>query len=133
MSIQIEQGGESFYRAAAGNVEENRIGKSLNKLANDERRHAEIFRSLSPHGLEEETKGMLPEETRPYIESLVGSSVLRYLVSGKELVAEAKTLSEVLDFALGFEKESLLFYYSIRDYLASRSLTPRLCSCPNDA
>lgn len=121
MAVQVERAGERFYRGAASKVQGAAAKELLATLASDERRHAEIFLQLLARGSMEETRGIAPEEARPYIESLVGTSVLGYLVDGK--VPSLESTRDVLHFALGFEKETLLFYYSIRDYLSSAAVT----------
>lgn len=118
MSIEVERKGEAFYREAVGGAKEERVRTLLQALARDERRHAEMFRSLLPE--REETKGILPEESQPYIESIVRMSLQSYLSRAGEVAKGSAT--EVLDFALGFEKETLLFYYSLRDYIARSAL-----------
>jgi len=121
MAVQVERGGEKFYRGAASKVQGAAPKGVFGVLANDERRHADIFLQLLARGSKQETRGITPEEARPYIESLVGTSVLKYLVEGK--VPGLESTGEILDYALGFEKETLLFYYSIRDYLSSAAVT----------
>lgn len=121
MAVQVERAGEKFYRGSASKVQGAAAKDLLGSLANDERRHAQVFLQLLAKGAREETRGITPEEARPYIESLVATSVLKYLVEGK--VPSLVTTGDILDFALGFEKETLLFYYSIRDYLSSAAVT----------
>jgi len=121
MSIDMERRGEAFYREAVAEAHEERVKALLQALARDERGHAEMFSSLLPE--REETRGIVPEESQPYIESIVRTSVQAYL-SRLGQVAKGSSM-EVLDFALGFEKETLLFYYSLRDYVA-RSAVPTI-------
>jgi len=120
MAIQVERAGEKFYRGSAAKAK-GAAKDLLGVLAADERRHAEIFLQLLAKGAKDETKGIIPEEATPYIESLVGTSVLKHLVEGSSPSLE--TTMQILEFALGFEKETLLFYYSIREYVTSAAAT----------
>lgn len=113
MSISIEKKGERFYRDAAGDFDRGDIREVLGVLSDDERRHAEMFRSLLPE--REETRGIEIEEAMPYIEALIGSGVGGYLEADDLRAEGGETVEQVLDFALGFEKETIIFYHSLRD------------------
>lgn len=109
MAIQIEIGGEKFYRNAA---DRNHVLRdTFLFLAEEERRHANIFQSLIGSQLEE--PGIDVEEAIPYIRAIIDSGVLRYLSERAEFSEKIGSVSEALEFALGLEKESLLFYYQL--------------------
>jgi rubrerythrin len=114
MAIQVEKAGEKFYRSAAGK-NEGRSADLFRELADAERVHAEIFSSLLPEGFAEGTKGIDAEEAKDYIGAVVGDALLKYL-EGSE-AASLGSGKDILEFALGFEKESLNFYASLRDYV----------------
>ncbi len=115
MSIRIERSGESFYTNAAGLVDGQKTRDVLRALAQDERRHAEIFSSLMPRGFGEGTKGIKSEEAAPYLDVVVSQSLLRYL---KEADGTGfGSPREVLEFALGFERDTVQFYESLMQYL----------------
>ncbi len=117
-AIQVEKAGEEFYRKAADTVEGD-VRESLRELAEAERRHAEIFLSLLPKGFGEGTKGISPEEAQPYIESLVNQTLLTYLNRCKEITRELRSITQILDFALGFEEESVRYYESLKEHVTT--------------
>jgi len=109
MAVQIEIGGEKFYRYTADKNETLR-GAFL-FLAEEERRHANTFQSLI--STQQEDTGIDVVEAIPYIRAIVDSGALRYLFERAEFPEKMGNVSEVLEFALGLEKESLLFYYHL--------------------
>ncbi len=109
MAIQIEIGGEKFYRYAA---DRNEVLRDVFLfLADEEKRHAAIFQSLI--GPQQEELGIDVVEAIPYIRAIVDSGALRYLSERAEFPGKMGSVSEALEFALGLEKESLLFYYQL--------------------
>ena len=109
MAVQIEIGGEKFYRSAADRNEVLRDAFLL--LAEEEKRHANTFQNLI--SAQQEDPGIDVVEAIPYIRAIVDSGVLRYLSERAEFPKKIDSVSEVLEFALGLEKESLLFYYQL--------------------
>ncbi|MGQ9514855.1 MAG: ferritin family protein [Thermoproteota archaeon] len=109
MAIQIEIGGEKFYRYAA---ERNDVLRdTFVFLAEEEKRHANTFQSLI--GPKQEEPSIDMEEAIPYIRAIIDSGALRYLSERMEFPEKVGSISETLEFALGLEKESLLFYYQL--------------------
>ena len=109
MAVQIEIGGEKFYRYAADKNETLR-GAFL-FLAEEERRHANTFQSLI--STQQEDTGIDVVEAIPYIRAIVDSGWLRYLFERGFPEKMGNVFFKVLEFALGLEKESLLFYYHL--------------------
>jgi len=115
MAVQIEIGGEKFYRYAA---DRNQVLRdTFLFLAEEERRHASIFQGLI--GSQREEPGIDVEEAIPYIRAIIDSGVLRYLSERAEFSEKIGSVSEALEFALGLEKESLLFYYQILERIGA--------------
>lgn len=109
MAIQIEIGGEKFYRYAADRKEALRDVFLF--LAEEEKRHARTFQNLISE--QQEAPGIDVVEAIPYIRAIIYSGVLRYLSEREEFPEKTGSVSEALEFALGLEKESLLFYYQL--------------------
>ena len=111
MAVQIEIGGERYYRYAADKNES--VQNIFLLLADDERRHATLFQSLISPNSDYEQSGIDKTESIPYLRAIVDSTVLRYLLDRTEYPEKVTRVTEALDFAVGFEKESLLFYYQL--------------------
>lgn len=69
---------------------------------------------------EYEQSGIDKTESIPYIRAIVESTVLRYLLDRKEYPEKAGSVTDVLDFALGLEKESLLYYYQLLERIQGK-------------
>jgi rubrerythrin len=118
MAIQVEKTGEKFYRDSAARSE-GRSTEFFKELADAERVHAEIFYSLLPDGFVEGSKGIDAEEAKEYIGAIVGQGLLGYL-RGSDATS-FDSAREILEFALGFEKESVGFYTSLKDHVTDAS------------
>ncbi|MBO3803111.1 MAG: ferritin family protein [Candidatus Brockarchaeota archaeon] len=109
MAIQIEIGGEKYYRYVADKNEP--LKHAFLFLAEEEKKHANTFQNLI--GEQQEVPGIDVAEAMPYIRAIIDSSVLRYVSERTEFAEQAGSVLEALDFALGLEKESILFYYQL--------------------
>jgi rubrerythrin len=74
MAVQIEIGGERYYRCAADKNESVRNIFLL--LADDERRHATLFQSLISPNPDYEQSGIDKTESIQYLHAIVDSTVL---------------------------------------------------------
>jgi rubrerythrin len=112
MAIQVEKAGEGYYRRAAAETE-GELRATLKALADAERQHGEVFHSLLPEGFGEGTKGIPPGEAEPYVKQFVGANLLRYLEDCRDINRQLGEAREILEFAVGFEEESIRFYTSL--------------------
>lgn len=119
ISLSIEEAGEKFYTTAAHESGSDQVKEVLSLLADDERRHGKVFQDLLPD--KEETKGIGMEESMPYIQALVDTGIGRYLDQDALEGDAGRGLESTLDFALGFEKETILFYQSLSDLAAENA------------
>ena len=127
MAIQVEKAGESYYRRAAAEMD-GEMRSILRSLADAEREHAEVFHSLLPEGFGEGTKGISAEEAMPYVKQLVGASLLGYLADCRNIDGQMGEPREILEFALGFERETVKFYASLRDQVTKPGVVDRVIS-----
>jgi rubrerythrin len=129
MAIRIENNGAAFYRKAAGLQSDTKNQKFLESLANMEDQHQRIFTEMRTTLTE---KDKSPKVFDPYDE------VSQYLAAmadnmggeGSPSVAESltgnETLEEILQTAVGLEKDSILFYLGIKDLIPSQSGQDRI-------
>ncbi len=107
IAIQIEKNGEETYRKAASEATDPDIGQILDKMADDEKRHAQWFENLRENR-------KLTEEQREM--EAVGKTILQEMVKDKTFSLEQSTLDQLDDFAelllmsQAFEKDTILFY-----------------------
>jgi len=120
IAVQIEFGGERFYRYAAERNE--KLRDAFLFLADEDKKHAVIFQGLLHPGYEG-PGGFDIKEAIPYVRAIVDSSVLRYLTERREFPEKVVSVSAALEFALGLEKESILFYYELLERIKEKEKT----------
>ena len=129
MAVRIENNGAAFYRKAAGLQSDIKNKKFLEGLANMEDRHEKIFTDMRTTLTEKDKE---PKVFDPFDE------VSQYLAAmadtmggeGSPSVADALTgnesLEEILQIAVGLEKDSILFYLGIKDLIPAQSGKDRI-------
>jgi len=116
MAMNLEKSGEAYYRAVAEKMESPGVRALFEDLAEQEVMHYRVFA-----GLAKGVRGhpmMLDEEWDEY-QRYLGATVQSALFEGpdKALAAAAKVADEqeALRAAIGFEKETMLFFHDLRD------------------
>lgn len=124
MAVEVETNGEKFYKKAAQAVAEKNIKDILNDLASKEAVHKETFVSLRK-GLskgDKTDKTFDPEEiTDLYLREMADSHVFVSLTDKgiEDLFKKNRTTMDILKVALGFEKESILFFIGMKEFIPS--------------
>ena len=117
IALQLEQNGQAFYQAAANRTQNEEVKRLLSFLAQEEKRHERIFLGMRPEEKEHRPAQEYAGQKAAFVQALLEE---RLLPAG-EIVARVlpglKSDGEVLDFALGFEKDTILFYYEMRHLL----------------
>jgi len=114
IAIQTEQAGRSFYEAAAQHSDEPQVKSLCQWLADEELTHEQTFRHMGQNLLPEIEPKEWPGERAEFIDALLGS---RFMPSPDQAQALVKDMSgqDILDFALNFEKDTIIFFYEMRD------------------
>ncbi len=124
-AIKTEQLGYDFYQRMAERFKEKDDFQHLfESLAKRERIHEERFRELLELLGEEEPEGW--EEVSEYLRAMVESEF--FLGSEKALsrMSEVKNISEALENALSFEKETLLYFVGLRDAVKEKDIVDEI-------
>lgn len=123
MAEQMEREGAAFYRAAADAADDEELRKVLLELAAQEESHLRTFgemraRLRDEFGTEEiyDPDGVVTAYLRQWVEG----QVFDKSVSHKELLAKLKTPKDVIDMAIGLEKDSIAFYAGIRGFVPEK-------------
>lgn len=125
MAVQIERNGQEFYRKASEAVDDPQVSTLLSDLATWESGHEIIFDSMRSDLDEEEMSSTAidPEnETCMYLKVMADDHVFKQRTGepAAEMVSGRNT-EEIIDLALKFEKDSLLFFLGLE-----RLVSPRL-------
>ena len=117
IAIQIEKNGEQSYLKASKNSPDPQIAEMLLWMAEQEQKHANWFANLKS------SKPLTAEQQE--IEA-VGKSLLQDMVKGNNFLLEEKNLEkstsvrEVLEISISFEKDTILFYQFLLDFLEDK-------------
>jgi rubrerythrin len=121
MAQQIEKNGEAYYTAVAGKQADPEVKRLFEDLAAQERIHYQIFSQMLA------TVGpapVLPAEEYDQYDAYLKVALDSALFAGPDkalaLAAAAKDKTTAVRGALGFEKDTLLFFYDLREMVAEK-------------
>ena len=117
IAIQLEQNGQVFYTEAALRTEDEEIKRFLEFLAKEEQRHEQVFRDLKPAEREHRPAQEYPGERSEYVQVLLEERLLPSAEIVEKVLPSLNSETALLDFALGFEKDTILFYFEMRHLL----------------
>jgi rubrerythrin len=116
MAMGIEKNGESFYRAVAQKAQTPDVRTLFEDLAEQEVKHYLAFQELT------KKLGDAPlmsaeewEQYQGYLQATVESALFEGPDKALAAAEAAADEGQALRAAIGFEKETILFFYNIRD------------------
>jgi rubrerythrin len=116
MAVGIERNGYAFYDETLKMAKSVKVKELLTYLRDEENDHAKTFQRL--YGLLSPDAGPYgDEEALRYMKALADSRVFS---DTNELMAQARNAKDeqtILRLAVGFEKESLLFFYGMLEWV----------------
>ena len=118
IGVQIEKNGREFYLAAAAKTTDTDLKKLFSELATWETRHATLFESLRsnlPADVKNDNIYDPENNIHLYLKSVADNTIF---VQGNEMekvVSTCNSAVEILEKALTFEKESVVFYTSMKE------------------
>jgi rubrerythrin len=121
IAIGIEGRGIVFYDVMAKSTQNEAAREVFNYLADMERGHIETFKSM----LEEADKFQVPADESgqytSYLRALVDSAVFSDDLVTSEMAAQAESDIAALELAIRAEKDSILFYYEMKEVMPQRA------------
>jgi len=124
LAMQLEQSGEAFYRAVAKESKSPQIRSLFEDLADQEVKHYAVFAKLAQ--TVRDNPLMTDEEWAQYVEYLNATVQSAFFEGPDKALAAAEELTdekEAVRMAMGFEKETLLFFYDLRDTVSAADRT----------
>lgn len=118
IAVQTEQVGGAFYTAAAQATEDPQVHALCEWLRDEEAVHERIFGKMRDALADDAPEAELPGERHEFIRHLLHSRFMPKPDEAAELVADM-TPRDILDFALSFEKDTIIFLYEMRDMVAA--------------
>ncbi len=118
---QIERNGVQFYSKAAEKFPEYSKKSILLNLAEMERNHEKRFhemRAVLANKESQISQFLDPQnEAKLYLHSIANSKVFDLRANALEKFEKVKTVSDVLRIAIDLEKDSIIFYLGIKEYV----------------
>lgn len=121
MAMEIERNGEAFYSAVAEQHPDGDIKALFQDLALQEQAHFRLFQkmkgdvqpSLYPFTFES-------EEYRAYLQVALDNALFFGPDKALTMVDKAQDRETTLRVAMGFEKDTLLFFYDVREMVSEK-------------
>ena len=123
MAEQIERNGRAFYLRAAEMTPEGDAHKLLTELAEWEKGHEAIFTAMRGELTEQEKRATTfdPDgEAELYLEAMADTHVFNVNEDPTALLAGNETPEQILGKALGFERDSILFFVGLAKLVPER-------------
>ena len=128
MGEQIERNGGKFYRKAAKETLDIQAREVLSDLAKKEDEHLATFVAMRKR-LQHEGAGPTvfdPYGEAPlYLQALADAHVFT-TKPGEEILTGQETTEEVLKIAIGFEKDTIVFFLGMKDVVPERLGKPEI-------
>jgi rubrerythrin len=117
IGLRIEANGKEFYTAIAQNSSDPKIQKLFSDLAKWESEHVHVFNRLRealPDSAKRESLFDPGQELLLYLQATADSHVFLKNRNIQELASQCKTPMEALELAMAFEKDSVVFYTTMK-------------------
>ncbi len=124
-AVQTEKLGYQFYTSMAQKFKEDEgINKLFLTLADKELKHEKTFLELKEIVGDSEPEGW--EDASQYMRAIVESEF--FLGKNKSLPSmdHIKSIEDALNFAIGFEKETLLYFHGIIDAVKEKEIVEEI-------
>ena len=120
VAVRIEANGASFYRKAAANQSEDINRSFLEQLANMEDHHQSTFKKMRSNLKSNEKQATVfdpNQETAQYLAVMADTHGGEGSPTAADSLTGNETIQEIIDIAIGLEKESILFYLGLKDFV----------------
>jgi len=125
LAIRIEENGEEFYTQLANVTKHLRVKEKFEFLAGEERKHRNSFREIQQRlGEFKPIYESYPGEYLNYVKALAEENIFTKERAGQLLAKKFKTPTAALDTAIGLEKDSILFYDEMKNFLPESEHKP---------
>jgi rubrerythrin len=115
IATRLEESGEAFYNAAAEKATMPGVKALFRDLAIQEQHHRRAFQQMGRDVVELALSPEQWDEFQAYTDALLQQSFFAKPEGALSQAAQAMDEQEALQGALGFEKETLLFFHELRD------------------
>jgi len=120
IGLRIEKNGRAFYLKASELAKVPDIAKLFKFLADQEQQHILQFRSIMRSGGEYRPPEAVAEEQSAYIRALADMYIFTPEFPPEVAAEKASAPEDAIGIAIGVEKDSILFYRNIEDFVPPR-------------
>jgi rubrerythrin len=119
LAVEIEKSGYAFYDSALKRKDLDSKGcELLSKLRDQERQHEITFTKLhSEEDLELLNLGNEQETVNDYLRAIINYRIFNTPSAAIKTVEDAKDEMELIESAINFEKDTLLYFQGIKDII----------------
>lgn len=130
LGIEIEKNGRDFYSVLMAKSKDEGARQVFAYLVKAEEKHIKAFQKLLEKADANKSQEMVSDEYYAYMRALAGGYVFTQANKGKLLAEKIKSDREAIEQAVGFEKESIIFYEGMKESVpaAERSVIDELIS-----
>jgi len=121
IAIGIEKRGIAFYDIVAKSTDNAEAGKVFQHLADMEREHIQVFQSMLGEAGKYQPAETAAREYADYLQALVNNAVFTDDLITSEMATQADSTIRALELSISAEKDSILFYYEMRDIMPQRA------------
>ncbi len=120
-ALEIEKNGETFYNAVAANSTDPQVKALFEDLAVQERGHYRAFQQMLKEVKPDpdlSSVGIQYDEYQAYLQVALANALFAGPDKGLTLAKQAQDRETALRAAMGFEKDTLLFFYDLREMVS---------------
>ena len=122
IAIGIERRGMTFYDIMAKSTDNEVARVIFEGLVNMEREHIEIFEDMMDEMDSPPAAETPSQEYSDYIRALIDDAVFTDDMITSEMATQADSDIKAIELAISAEKDSILFYYEMKDLMPKKSL-----------
>lgn len=121
LGVQIEKNGRTFYLEAAAKASDETVKTLFAELADWEQQHIAVFEELKaklPGTMRDDNLFDPENEFYTYLEAAASSHIFIATEDIPQLADQCETPVEALNLALTFEKDSVVYYTTMKKMVA---------------
>ncbi|MBN2119497.1 MAG: ferritin family protein [Candidatus Omnitrophica bacterium] len=117
IAIKVEENGEKLYQALEAKAKDRKLKDLWKYLAGQEEEHRKVFSRMLDNITDYIVYEFSPGEYQAYLKAIAASYVFTQGLVEKKINQGFRSDIEALDFAISIEKESILVYTALKDYV----------------
>lgn len=123
IAVRLEENGESFYRQALNNVSEASLRSALERVADEELQHREWFLKMKKSENVQSNNLLAEQIGGTFLQDALNQHALSLDEVDVRSIRDEDTL---LQMAIGFEQDTIIFYEIIGAFVADPTASERI-------